>query len=461
MPEPGAGDSLLSIGAALGPWLLPPVPDVPVLLADDDDRLPAPGDLAWTGDIGPDVAPCTGVVRAGAPRPGDERAAWRLTVAPSSSGGRGRSWGLIVDRRKRIRLIDLSTSADLDALRPLLRKRRRYLPGLLLRSSVATVAVLDGATETRLDLAVRQACRNGRPAGPAYVQEKDKITVEMACDDGGRSFLKLPLSNLATVGLDQAADMLGFLGDLGGDHPLTAVCPPRPERIEAAGLHGWLEHGRPGIPLADRRTGDRGLRALGEAAALVGRMKDLRPSLPSNPAPDRADVLPAHLLDLAAGFDADARDVLQRILDALDRRRDGVHLRKGDMTLGNILVEDDAVTGLIDWDDCGLTHRPLADLADLVLSWTWRREGMPRAETMAWLLDPDGGRLDSGFDLDELLKRADGDREEFSLSLLQSWLDHAHVELLHPRSRARAGRAESLLLAPLRAVAPVLSRWIP
>ena len=289
------------------------------------------------------------------------------------------------------------------------------------------------------------------------IQEKDKFTIEMLNPLGRSSFLKLPLSRRADEDLDKAAAMIRALRQhLDSDDPLRLLIPQTLTVFEFEGRRGWLENGCVGKPLAEIKEPGDALAAFEHACTLIRALKNVNADALPPLLIDHGEELRSHLANRIQGAPDILRDAFQTILLGLRRFDGDVHLRKGDMTLSNILVEGREVKGLIDWDDCGLTRQPLADLADLVLSWTWRKEGMSRAQAIAWLLGPTTQVLTSGFDLDRLLDLAGGDRRSFQLAVLQSWLDHAHNELIHPRASGRPDRIRTLLIEPLAILEPLL-----
>ena len=117
---------------------------------------------------------------------------------------------------------------------------------------------------------------------------------------------------------------------------------------------------------------------------------------------------------------------------------------------------DGRITGLIDWDEGGLTRRPLANLADLLFSWLWQKEGLSRARSLPAMVTGDLPRLRGGLDPWELVARCGGDRAALADAALESWSDHVVHELKHPRSLGDHARVVKLVREPLAAVAGVL-----
>jgi len=372
-------------------------------------------------------------------------------------------WAVVADVMRRARLLPLDDARAMRAGAPDMSRAWRLLPDFLHRRLTEADILTWRAPGRvpRLSAALDQVRDHGprdrRRGSLALLQDKGKLTVRIR-SAGDDTFLKLARTRFAVADLDNGAAVLDRLHEgLPPDHPLQPLLPCILERVEQDGALAWLERGCRGVPLADREDADELPGLLSAAVDVVAALTDLPAGALPQPDPSTAGHKRIFLVALARALGEDCERDLARVLPRLEAPADGPwFLRKGDFSLSNVLSEGDRITGLIDWDEGGLTRRPLANLADLLFSWLWQKEGLSRARSLPAMVTGDLPRLRGGLDPWELVARCGGDRAALADAALESWSDHVVHELKHPRSLGDHARVVKLVREPLAAVAGVL-----
>jgi len=371
-------------------------------------------------------------------------------------------WAVKPDLMRRARLLPLDDGAAMDAGAGDMRRRWRLLPNFLRRrvTEADLFAWRAPGREPRLTAVLNQVRDHGaadrRRGSLALLQDKGKLTVRLRAADHD-AYLKLARTRRAAADLDNGAAVLDRLQHgLPADHPLRPLLPHIVRRCEQDGAPAWLEHGCHGTPLADREDDDALPGLLRRTADLVAGLADLPAAALPDPDPRAAADKLAFLAGLARALGPDVEAACARVLPLLADGDGPWRLRKGDFSLSNVLSEGDRITGLIDWDESGLTRRPLANLADLLFSWLWQKEGLARARSLPLMLGGELPARSGGVDLREWVGRCGGDRRGLALGALESWSDHAYHELKHPRSLGDRGRVDRLFREPLMAAAAAL-----
>jgi len=324
---------------------------------------------------------------------------------------------------------------------------------------MASAVYLSSPSPTRFGTALRLAIERHGPADGVpfpcvYYQEKGKLTTFIPSDLGPGALLKAPLTDFSTSSLSRADTILTSLDTtLPAKSPLRKFLPRVIDRIDVEGQTAWVESKIPGAPLSTVSSKTTQLRVLDECAEIIRELANTEQ--PPNIGWSDEQERDIHLSSLAGNAGAETADALARVL-ALLRSQNRSYLRKGDMTMSNVLVMNDHVSGLIDWDESGHSSWPLAPLADLILSWTWQREGLHRHQGLALLLSGDSKPLASGLDIRHLLEMTGFDWPELAFGSLCSTLDHAHHELKYLGANHRKSRVLSLLVKPLAVAAKYL-----
>lgn len=357
-------------------------------------------------------------------------------------------WAVMADLMRRARLLPLDDGAALDAGAGDMRRRWRLLPNFLRRrvTEADVHAWRAPGREPRLTAVLNQVRDHGaadrRRGSLALLQDKGKLTVRLRASDDD-TYLKLARTRRAAADLDNGAAVLDRLQHgLPAGHPLRPLLPHIVRCCEQDGAPAWLEHGCHGTPLSDRDD-DALPDLMRRTADLAAGLADLPAAALPDPNPRTAADKLAFLAGLARALGPEVEAACARVLPLLADGAGPWRLRKGDFSLSNVLSEDDRITGLIDWDESGLTRRPLANLADLLFSWLWQKERLARARSLPLLLGGELPEFAGGVDPWDLVRRCGGDRRELALAALESWTDHVFHELKHPRSlgdRARVGR---------------------
>ncbi len=310
--------------------------------------------------------------------------------------------------------------------------------------------------EEALQLAARElGLAEGRwRAAPPLALRKGKLVTTLRADDGRAWIAKAPLRDDVAAAMRHGQRALdALLSRLAPQAPLRGLLPARALDVEHRGRRLHLESYCCGRPWAADRDGPSPA-----AAGLAGVLREL---LAVDPAAcgldDGHDALPRAVADLAAllqRHDPALAPTLRAAAAHLDAGRSPrLHLRKGDLSLSNVFLEEGRIRGLIDWDETGATRQPLAPLGDLLFSWLWHRAGWSRARSLVALA---GGRTDDlppSLGVARLLAELGRDPDDLARGALASWLEHAYHELQHPVFRYREDRVAALLVEPCRALA--------
>ena len=453
-------------GRALTSWLLPAGLSGPIYIPDHASNL---RDWNWDGPLVTDSkdiesAEIVGAILSNGRYPRLDpilqqlpEEAFILDLAPGHhSRSNSRTWGIFTVGSKGLHLVDLGDRKSLESCRRSLWKRFRFLPLFLIKRRVTPVATLQSSNQlaTRLDAAIdRMQNHLGRsetasPGIPTF-QDKGKLTIPFHDANRTTCFLKLPLTARTLSDLDNAHRVLDDMSSqLSGGHPLQKIIPKIHLRFEIDGRPGWLEQALPGTPLSkikDRREQEHLLLL---AAQILGSMKTLAaPAYPNEQSKSRN----VFLMATADKTSNESARSLARAIEFLDTQGP-LYVRKGDMSLSNVLVEDGRISGLIDWDESGSTRHPAVNLADLLFSWSWQNEHLPRADAIDLFLGEQPPTLPSGLSTSRLLVAAGIDFKQFTFGVVESCLDHAYHELKHGQIGVRRMRVQNLLIDPLKAI---------
>ncbi len=340
----------------------------------------------------------------------------------------------------------------------------RRLPPALYRMTaphLALTASRGPAGASWLEGALAEAARTlGLAAGswrasPPQALRKGKLILTLNADDGRGWIVKVPLRDDVAAAMGHGQGILELLlAKLSPDDRLRRLLPAQALDVEHHGLRLHLERLCEGRPWAAERPAP-GLRQAG----IVEVMKVLTAQDPAACGlDDRHNTLLHAPDDLAGLLEPAESETLRRAAALLDDgRAPRLHLRKGDLSLSNVFLDGGRISGLIDWDETGVTRHPLAPLGDLLFSWLWQLEGWSRARSLATLA---GGRfvdLPPTLDVPGLLAALDRGPDDLARGALASWLEHAYHELQHPVFRCREDRVDALLVQPCRALGPVLA----
>lgn len=365
-------------------------------------------------------------------------------------------WCVVKDGMGRPRLLCLDDDDALRAAAADLPRRWRLAPPPLVRLLRRPgLHVFRGAGRpSRLATVLERTCERG---GAALIQDKGKLTLRLRAD-GEDAFLKLAKTRQAAHDLANAAATLDRLhAHLAPDHVLRPVLPRILAHHDLDGAHAWLESACAGTPLADLEDAA-SLPALMERTAdLLAAIAALPPDLVPPGPPAAAAAKDEFLRDLAAALGDREAAVYDRVAAVLVACESTPRLRKGDFSLSNVLARDGRITGLIDWDESGVTRRPLSNLADLLFSWLWQREGLPRSRSLQAMVSGELPPLSLGLDPWRLVERVGGDRRTLAFGALESWTDHVYHELKHPRTLRKPGRVRSLFGGPLEKLGDALA----
>ncbi|MBC8424199.1 methyltransferase domain-containing protein [bacterium] len=343
--------------------------------------------------------------------------------------------------------------------------RGRHLPLWVYRRLAPQYAVVagKGPAESPWLRDALQAVRNhlglrdgAWTVSPPAVQRKGKLVSVLSRHGRPAWIVKIPLRPETRAGIENARRVLsGLSAHLTVDDPLAGLLPGGLERLDFEGMSLYVEsicRGRPWASHLKRMPGvtdtdlpevlarllelDAGDLGLSEDDDGLSHKLDHLRGLMTHHAPELVDAMTA---------------VGGRLEDAARGRP--WKLRKGDMTLSNVFLENGRVSGLIDWDESEVARLPLAAYADLVFSWLWQREELRRAESLARLIDGELDALPRALGVREVLSRLDCGPDDLAIGAVASWVDHAHYELTHPVFRYQPDRIRSLLVEPCRAVA--------
>jgi SAM-dependent methyltransferase len=340
----------------------------------------------------------------------------------------------------------------------------RHLPAWIYRRLVPQYAVVAGpglAASPWLREALRAVRGHLGLRGDAWtasspaVQRKGKLVSVLSRDGRPAWIVKIPLRPQLRAGIENARRVLTRLSaGLSPGDPLAGLLPGDFARLEFEGLPLYVESACAGEPWARRRRPAR----LDDTDLpdVLARLLDLDAAGLDLPDDGRERKL-VHLSGLLALHAPELVPVMAAVgekLAAAERGRPR-KLRKGDMTLSNVLLRGGRVSGLIDWDESEASRLPVAAYADLIFSWLWQREGLRRAESLARLLGGGIATLPPALGVRGILSRLGCDAADLATGAVVSWLDHAHHELVHPVYRYQPDRIRGLLLDPCRALARV------
>jgi len=377
-----------------------------------------------------------------------------------------RIWTVQQDNMNIPLLFDHSNPSSITTERHRLPLRLRHMPTELLvkmlRHDVTCRSSLP--VETRLDrlftLARKEQPSDALKASLPIVQVKNKLTVKYSIGKEAKSFLKIPLTTNSSLGLQNAADILRQLHEsLPPEHELRVVIPSSVTSISCGKAQAWLESSCPGSPLSEIKNKAIRLQAAQSVARLIRSMTEISEKDIPKPRHDFDRVANQSLTRIAASLGQDASEAMKSILSLIDAQHCRLYLRKGDFSLNNVLIQDNRISGLIDWDESGTTAFPQANLADFIMSWLWQVEGMSRSESLQVLMSGTYPLFSSGFNINQLLEITRGSPRDLALGSIGAWLDHVYHELKHPSVRAKPARIMTLLDQPIKIVSGHLSRW--
>lgn len=360
--------------------------------------------------------------------------------------------------------VDLDNPAAVADHRRQTKDIARRLPRVVYRLTAPHLAFSASrapARASRLDDALAGAARTlglddgSWRASPPQALRKGKLILTLHAGDDRGWIVKVPLRDDVAAAMRHGQGVLvSLLTNLPADDRLRRLLPAQALEVEHRGLRLHLERLCDGRPWAASRPAPGLLRA-----GIVGVMADLTALDPATCGlGDRHDSLPRALDDLAGLVGPADASTLRRAAALLEGgRAPRLHLRKGDLSLSNVFLEGGRVSGLIDWDETGVTRHPLAPLGDLLFSWLWQLEGWSRARSLATLAGGRFAELPPGLDVPKLLAGLDRGPDDLARGALASWLEHAYHELQHPVFRCREDRLDALLTQPCRALGPVLA----
>jgi hypothetical protein len=304
--------------------------------------------------------------------------------------------------------VDLDSPAAVRAFTGTAGGRLRLLPDRLYRLTVPGLCLVGGPADGSPSWIERLAGDLGGRPDAIRFNRKGKLTLTLA--GGERPLLvKVPLTPLAEENCRRNHQALELVHGCG----LAALgrLTPRPVKHGTLDRQPWFAEticeGRPWAE-TDRRH-DPAVKQ-----QIDGTLQLLR-QVPVETETGSAVGLLASLHEL----DERQRGVLQRVDRRFRREAATPCLRKGDFSLSNVMVSDGSVSGLIDFDEWGVSPTPLADAADLELSRLRHREGVFWVEGLTRLWNDDESGLGIG--------------------AVAAWLGHAGhgCRLLHHRLNRR------------------------
>jgi hypothetical protein len=144
--------------------------------------------------------------------------------------------------------------------------------------------------------------------------------------------------------------------------------------------------------------------------------------------------------------------MLQTIESAATPGGDKASMRKGDFTVGNVLIRKGMLSGIIDIDEWGMTHLPLANYADLVFSYVRAAQNKFWAETMTTLLQGRYSSLPSELRLHSLLNTIGGNKLDVDAAALVAWINHAYYAFQFDTNRLNRETLDLVVVDVLDAV---------
>jgi len=148
--------------------------------------------------------------------------------------------------------------------------------------------------------------------------------------------------------------------------------------------------------------------------------------------------------------------ITDRVLAAIDSYDGVTHLRKGDFTMGNVLVKQGRPSGLIDFDEHGATCFKLADFAELVYSFARIRDGVYWADSTRALVTGEYDRLPAVLKIKQRLQQLDSSPDDLKIAAVSAWVNHVYYAVQHEAIRFNARIVGKLLDEVLTALDPVL-----
>ncbi len=123
------------------------------------------------------------------------------------------------------------------------------------------------------------------------------------------------------------------------------------------------------------------------------------------------------------------------IEDTLNEHPHKVTLRKGDFTVSNVMVQNDALAGIIDLDEWGRTRLLLANFTDFTFSLSRYLKQLSFSKTMLLLLNGSYSRLPSELRIHATISKLGASKRDMDAAAVASWINHAYYGMQVPASR--------------------------
>ena len=126
-----------------------------------------------------------------------------------------------------------------------------------------------------------------------------------------------------------------------------------------------------------------------------------------------------------------------------------VMLRKGDFTVSNVMVKDDALSGIIDLDEWGRTRLLLANFTDFTFSLARYLKQLSFSKTMSLLLNGSYSRLPAELRIHATISKLGASKRDMDAAAVASWINHAYYGMQVPSSRLNRRTVNQIVIEVL------------
>lgn len=126
--------------------------------------------------------------------------------------------------------------------------------------------------------------------------------------------------------------------------------------------------------------------------------------------------------------------------------------RKNDFSLSNVFLEDNRISGLIDFDEFTYSHFYLLDFCDFIYSYLRYKHNLYWQKTVPLLYKGLYGDFREDFKFGKNVKSLDCTIDDLKIAFLLSWIDHVYNSMLQDSVNTDEKRVNSLLIQPLIAI---------
>lgn len=366
------------------------------------------------------------------------------------------------------RIIELSQPMQIQQF---IRQRKLHrLPHWLYRLTVPTLGILASSQATPkstlqqiIDRVMTETGAHDCQIASMEINRKGKcaIMLNMRAPEPQRLMLKIPLNEHAKRHLaHNQAGLNGMHDAFTSDRNQLEIMEKFPKCV-CAGHYGktlyQVESCVPGQPFSKDRSDQEMSHIVQQAEAILIALQHLpcthlslqhALTLPQQ-IPFIRELIAATKPDLLEKFERIASLMLLDAQNAGDTR----FFFKSDFSVGNTLIEQGRITGIIDLDFWGVSHNRLVDYADFVFSFTRTFYGHSYADGLALINSAQLSSIGPFLNIEKTIAALGGTESEFKQASRIAWINAISHALEFERTRLNSKRLELILFAPINALA--------